>query len=315
MSGLTNESGARPALWKIITAYLLVYVIWGSTYLAIRFSVETIPPLLSGGIRFLAAGILLFGACFARTKKMPPLKSWKNAFIASLLPFVITYGLLTSAETRVPSSITGLIIALEPLWFCLVGWLFYGGKKPTLRHYIGIALGFAGICVLIAGDPNVEFSFDSHYTMWMLVIALASLTWVIGAFVAAESSSDEGTLTASGMQMLCGGAVMMAAQFALSAFTGEWPALGAFSTRSTLALIYLITFGSLVGYTSFLWLMRVEPANRVATHAFVNPIVAVLLGWLIGGEAIYMSTLLSMPLITLSIILMVWEKDTKEQSA
>ncbi len=299
----------------IVSAYLLVYVIWGSTYLAIRFSVETIPPLLSGGIRFLTAGMLLFGACFARTKKMPPLKSWKNAFIASLLPFFVTYGLITAAETRVPSSIAALITALEPLWFCLLGWLCFSGKKPDARHYAGIALGFAGVCILIAGDPNVKFSFKSDYTFWTLVLVLSSLTWVAGAFVAARSSAGEETLTVSGMQMLCGGTVMMAAQFALSAFTGEWPALGAFSPRSTWALIYLITFGSLVGYTSFLWLMRVEPANRVATHAFVNPIVAVLLGWLIGGEAVHMSTILSLPLITLSVILMIWEKEQKEPEA
>lgn len=298
----------RPAKWKLITAYLMVYIIWGSTYLAIRFSVETIPPLLSGGIRFLTAGALLFGFRWAATRSMPSLAAWKRAFAASILPFVVTYGLITSAEIMIPSSIAALIAAIEPLWFCIFGWLFFCGPKPEGRHYAGLAAGFAGVAVLILGDPKCVLSFKSEYTLWMMVLLLSSLTWVIGAFIASSRRVEEDALTASGMQMLCGGFVMMAAQFAISAATGNWPHPAALSFRSAAALAYLITFGSIVGYSSFLWLMRVEPARRVATHGFVNPIVAVLLGWLIGAEAIHMNTLLALPLITLSVLLMIWEK-------
>ncbi len=293
--------------WLIIFAYLMVYIIWGSTYLAIRFSVETIPPLLSGGIRFLAAGAILLCVRLFQRRELPTARGWRLAFRAALLPFALTYGLITTAELVVPSSVAALLVAIEPLWFCLVGWLLFKGKKPLLRHYAGIALGFAGVCVLVVGDPNVELSFESRYTLWMVLLLLSSLTWVIGAFVSADPRIHSDALTSSGMQMFCGGAVMMLSQYALSLATGNYPQFHAFSARSALALGYLVIFGSLVAYSSFLWLMRVEPANRVATHAFVNPVVAVLLGWLLGGEALHMNMLLALPLVIASVILMIWE--------
>lgn len=308
MSGTQAGNEAAPPKWLVLTAYLLLYVVWGSTYLAIRYSVETIPPLLSGGIRFLAAGAILLPLRIMRTGRPPTAKGWKLAFGASLLPFAVSYGLITSAETVVPSSIAALLVSIEPLWFCLLGWLFFKGMKPLTRHYAGIALGFAGIVVLVAGDPNADLTFQSGYTFWMLVLLLASLTWVAGAFIAANPDIHEDALTASGMQMLCGGAVMTAMQYAVSVFTGKYPEFHAFSAVSAAALAYLVLFGSLVGYTSFLWLMRVQPANRVATHAFVNPVVAVLLGWLIGGEALHINTLIALPLVVVSVVLMVWEK-------
>ena len=134
---------------------------------------------------------------------------------------------------------------------------------------------------------------------------------MVGAFISANPHIHSDTLTASGMQMLCGGAVMMASQYAFSLFTGNYPQFHAFSARSAMALVFLVFLGSLVAYTSFLWLMRVEPANRVATHAFVNPVVAVLLGWLIGGEALHMNTIIALPLVIASVILLVREKPEK----
>lgn len=295
----------RPSGLKIIFAYLMVYIIWGSTYLAIRFTVETIPPFLSGGARFLAAGIALTVGRSIYLKRGIPTEGWKHAFLASLLPFVITYGLITNAETVVPSSIAALIIALEPLWFCIIGWLFFNGAKPIFRHYAGIFLGFVGIVLLVVCDPSADFSFDSAYLIWILALIVSGFTWVIGAFVSRNPRIHEDTLMSSGMQMICGGGTMMLLHFIVSSFTGA-PAAGTFSSKSLIALLYLITFGSLVGYTSFLWLMRVEPANRVATHAFVNPVVAVFLGWLFGGEELSLSLLLATPMIVLSVVLMIW---------
>lgn len=302
------SAGERPPIWQLAAAYLIVYVIWGSTYLGIRFTVETIPPLLSGGIRFLAAGALLFGWRLAVTGRMPPLSSWKRAFLASLLPFVASYSLITTAEVMVPSSIAALISALEPVWFCLAGWLIFHGDKPEPRHYAGLAVGIAGVTVLIVCDPNASLSFETGYTFWMLAIVLSSFMWVIGAFISSSRELKEETLTAAGMQMLCGGLMMVAIQLIYSAATGDWPHFGKFSFRSVAALFYLIIFGSIVAYSSFLWLMRVEPAHRVATHAFVNPIVAVLLGWLIGAEKIHANTLIALPLISISVFLMIWDK-------
>ena len=296
----------RPSKAALIFAYLMVYIIWGSTYLAIRFSVETIPPFFSGGARFLSAGIILFAVRRIQSDHRTTLQGWKNAFMASLLPFVITYGLITSAETVVPSSIAALLVALEPLWFCVLGWLFFNGERPAKRHYVAIMLGFLGIFILVAGDPKADFSFESSYLIWVLLLILSGLTWVTGAFISKNPKIHEDSLMSSGMQMLCGGFVMMAIHFLISAFNGNYRAMPSFSDKSVLALIYLIIFGSLVAYSSFLWLMRVEPANRVATHAFVNPVVAVFLGWLLGGEDLSVNMLVATPIIVASVILMIW---------
>ena len=306
-----TPSAEQPRRWLLAAAYITVYIVWGSTYLGIRFSVETIPPLLSGGLRFLSAGLILFGVRAIQRRRLPSARGWGYAFLASLLPFVITYGLITAAERIVPSSIAALLVAVEPLWFCLIGWLFFNGEKPLLRHYGGIAVGAAGIIALVAGDPNVELSFNSSYTFWLIVLVLSGVSWVVGAFFAANPKIDADALTSSGMQMLCGGAVMMAAQYALSAWTGEWPAFGTFSQRSVIALAYLVVFGSIAAYSAFLWLMRVEPANRVSTYAFVNPVIAVFLGWLMGGESLHWNMLLALPLVVVSVILMIWEPKGK----
>lgn len=295
----------KPSKAALILAYLMVYIIWGSTYLAIRFSVETIPPFFSGGARFLCAGIILFSARSLQSGYRTTLQGWKNAFFASLLPFVITYGLITSAETVVPSSIAALFAALQPLWFCVLGWLFFNGKKPVRQHYIGIFLGFTGVFFLVAGNPNADLSFETGYLIWLLLLFMSGITWVMGAFISRNPKIHEDTLMSSGMQMLCGGAVMMTIHLLFSAFTGNYQGVASFSNKSIFALLYLITFGSLIGYTSFLWLMRMEPANRVSTHAFVNPIVAVFLGWFFGGELLTFNMLLATVLIVASVILMI----------
>ena len=307
MNNIEKTPSTRPSKGLLIFAYLMLYLVWGSTYLAIRFSIETIPPLLSGAIRFLTAGALLLAVRMLQTGYRTTACGWKHAFIAGLLPFAFTYGIITTAETIVPSSIAALLISIEPLWFCLIGWLVFKGAKPTRRHYIGIIAGFLGVFFLVAGDPKADFSLNSEYLFWIIMIIFCSLSWVVGAFISKSPKIHKDAFMSSGMQMLCGGTVMLLSQYAVSAFTGNYPHIGSFSYLSAASLIYLILFGSLVGYTSFLWLMRVEPANRVSTHAFVNPIVAVFLGWLIGGEELHKSLLIAGPLIILSVILMVWE--------
>ena len=231
---MTNPTELSPApkKWQLILAYFLMYVVWGSSYLAIRYSVETIPPFLSGGLRFMTAGLVLLPLRLLQTRDLPTARGWLVAFGTSLLPFSVTYGLITTAETVIPSSIAALLLAIEPLWFCLLGWLFFKGKRPEPRHYIGIAAGFAGVCILIAGDPNADLSLRTGYTFWMLLVVAASVTWVVGAFISKTPGIHHDPLTVSGMQMICGGAQMMLLQFAVSAYTGEYPDLGGISPRS-----------------------------------------------------------------------------------
>lgn len=309
---VSSAESKRPSKGMIILAYLLVYIVWGSTYLAIKFSIETIPPLLSGAIRFISAGALLLAVRMVQTGFSTTAEGWKHAFVAGLLPFAVTYGIITTAETVVPSSITALLVSIEPLWFCIIGWLVFKGKRPAKHHYIGIGVGFIGVLALVAGDPNADFSLKSEYTFWIVMIIICSFSWVFGAFISKNPKIHKDAFMSSGMQMLCGGSVMLVSQYGVSFFTGSYPHIGSFSVVSALSLLYLIIFGSLVGYTSFLWLMRVEPANRVSTHAFVNPVVAVFLGWLIGGEELQSSMFAAGALIIISVVLMIWEPKKSE---
>lgn len=304
-----------PPIWKLVCAYLILYVVWGSTFLAIRFTVETIPPFLSGGIRFFAAGAILLAVRGFQVRGHTgstriSARSWALALRASLLPFVVSYGIITVAEQYVPSYAAGLIIALEPLWFCLLGWLFFGGRRPTARNYAGIVLGFAGMCALMGGDWR-EVSLSSSYTMWMFLLLLSTLAWVAGAFISADPRISSDTLTSSGIQMLCGGTILIALQYICSALTGEWPHFGTFSLKSALAVAYLVLFGSLAAYSAFLWLMRVEPSSRVSTHGFVNPVIAVILGVVLGGEELHRGTLIALPLVVASVALLI--SSSKEQ--
>lgn len=303
---MTQKTPAPPPKTLLILAYTVLYIVWGSTYLAIRFSVETIPPFLSGGIRFLTAGAVLFTFRSLQTGKKPTLGNWRYAFIGGQLPFTITYGTLTMAERVVPSSIAALIVALEPLWFCVIGWLCYKGPRPTAANCLALVLGFTGTALLVAGDPNTDFSMNPGYVIWILAIFLSTFTWVFGAFVSRNPKIHEDTLMAAGMQMLCGGAAMMAIQTAISLATGKSVDPTAISARSAASLLYLITFGSIITYSAFLWLLRVEPASRVSTHTFVNPIVAVFLGWVLGGETLHAGMLAGAPLIIASVVLMIW---------
>lgn len=303
---MLKTAPAAPSKISLMLAYAVLYIVWGSTYLAIRFSVETIPPFLSGGIRFLAAGTILLTFRSLQARKKATLSNWLHAYAGGQLPFTITYGALTMAERVVPSSIAALIIALEPLWFCIIGWIFYKGPKPTVANYIALSLGFSGTIMLVAGDPGADFSMNSGYIAWVLVIFASTFTWVFGAFVSRNPKIHEDTLMAAGMQMLSGGVTMMAIQLIISLVTGQSVDFSAISVRSATALAYLITFGSIITYSSFLWLLRVEPASRVSTHTFVNPIVAVVLGWLLGGETMHKGMLMGAPLIITSVVLMIW---------
>lgn len=222
----------RPAKVALLAAYAVLYIVWGSTYLAIRFSVETIPPFFSGGVRFLVAGTLLFVFRSLQTGKKTTAVNWRYGLAGGLLPFTVTYGILTMAERVVPSSITALIVALEPLWFCIIGWLCYKGPKPTIFNYIALALGFSGTAMLVIGDPSADFAMNYGYSFWVFAIFLSTFTWVFGAFVSRNPKIHEDPLLAAGMQMLGGGAAMMIIQLIISLITGETIDLAAISPRS-----------------------------------------------------------------------------------
>ena len=272
---------AAPSRALVLTAYATVYVVWGSTYLAIRYAVETIPPFVMTGTRFLLAGALLILWSKWRHGARATASNWRAATIAGTLLLAAGNGAVVWAEQRVPSGLTALLVSSVPLWMVLAEWLRPRGKRPTLGVVAGIAVGMAGIVLLIGpgslGGERVD-------PAGAAALVFASLSWAIGSLYSREADLPSNPIFATGMEMFAGGAVLWLGALV----AGEWYHLDL--ARATPASIsgffYLVVFGSLIGFTAFAWLLRVSSPAKVSTYAFVNPVIAVLLGWAIAHEPV-----------------------------
>lgn len=262
-------------------AFAAVYVVWGSTYLAIRFAIETIPPMLMAGGRFLIAGLVIVGWAMLRGAPRPTAAEWRSAFVTGFLMLLGGNGAVVWAEQRVPSGITALLVAVVPLWMVLLDWLRPGGRRPRAAVFAGLVLGLVGIVLLVGPSSMSGAAVD---TLGAVVLVVGSLSWAAGSLVSRYGAHPRSPLMATGMQMLGGGAGLVLAGAAM----GEFPAfaVGAVSTRSLVAFLYLVSFGSLVGFTAYVFLLRATTPARAATYAYVNPVVAVILGWALAGEPI-----------------------------
>jgi drug/metabolite transporter (DMT)-like permease len=272
--------GDEPSRGKVIAAFAAVYVIWGSTYLAIRYAIETLPPFLMASVRFLIAGALLYAWSMARSQRAPTLHEWKAAVIVGGLLLLGGNGAVVWAEQTVPSGVAALLVAGTPCWMVLLDWLWKGAARPGGRTVTGLLLGFGGIALLVG--PSAFTGGEGIDPIGALVLLTGSLAWAIGSIYSRYAPRPHGALLSTGMQMLMGGLLLMLA----GTVTGEWTRLdlSAVSVRSLLAVGYLIVFGAILGYSAYVWLLRVATAARVSTYAYVNPVVAVLLGWAIAGE-------------------------------
>ncbi|HEY7215724.1 MAG TPA: EamA family transporter [Thermoanaerobaculia bacterium] len=266
----------RASVLKVALALGAVYVIWGSTYLAIRFAIETMPPFLMAAARYLTAGALLYGWARFRGAPRPSLLHWRSAVALGALLLLGGNGGVVWAEQRVDSGLAALLISTEPLWIVMLFWLSSGRKPLQPRVIAGLLLGLAGMVLLVRpGGSGVD-------VLGAAAVMLASLCWASGSLYGQRAPLPESPLAATGMQMLCGGGLLLLA----STLTGE-PArfvLADVSTRSLLALAYLIVFGAIVAFTAYVWLLRVASPVLVSTYAYVNPVVAVFLGWALAGE-------------------------------
>ncbi|MGH9362019.1 MAG: drug/metabolite exporter YedA, partial [Thermoanaerobaculia bacterium] len=281
------EAAARPTsgLLRLAPALGSVYLIWGSTYLAIRFAIETIPPFLMAGVRFLIAGALLYGWSRARGAARPTRRNWLAAALVGACLLLGGNGGVTWAEQRVDSGLTALLVSTVPLWMVLLDWLRPGGRRPGWRVGLGLLLGFAGVTLLVrpgAGGSTVD-------PLGAAVLVAASLSWAWGSLASRRLPLPESPLLTTGMEMLAGGGLLVLASLA----TGEPArfALVAVSGKSLLALGYLIAFGALIGFSAYVWLLREAPPALAATYAYVNPVVAVMLGWAFAGEPLTAGTL------------------------
>ncbi|MCG3119242.1 MAG: putative inner membrane transporter YedA [bacterium] len=294
----------RPPRWRLVTAFAAVYLIWGSTYLAIRIAIETIPPFLMAGIRFLIAGAILY--VWARWRGTPPPRRahWLAAAIVGGLLLVGGNGGVVWAEQRVPSGLTALLIATVPLWMALLNWLRPGGVKPDNGVIAGLALGFIGIMLLVgpgelAGGHHVD-------SLGAAVLIVASLSWAAGSLYSRRAQLPASPLLTTGMEMLTGGALLLIA----GSLAGEWTRfeLSALSVRSSLALTYLIVFGALIGFTAYIWLLRVSTPARASTYAYVNPVVAIFLGWALASEPLTARTLLAAAIIVAAVVVITTQR-------
>jgi drug/metabolite transporter (DMT)-like permease len=266
---------------RIWTALLSVYIVWGSTYLAIRYVVETMPPFLSAGVRFLISGAILVISCHLRGDPAPTRREWGAAAIVGLFLLLGGNGSLVWAETIIPSGVASLFIGATPLWMALLDTFRPGGVRLNWLTWLGVLTGFAGITWL--ASPWHSGMDSLHLNPWgVLVLLFAALTWSIGSLYSRKAPLPASPLLGTGMEMLAGSLGL----FAFGSLVGEWGQLdlAAITLRSLLGLAYLITFGSLIGFVSYTWLLRNAPTPLVSTYAYVNPLVAILLGTVLGQE-------------------------------
>jgi drug/metabolite transporter (DMT)-like permease len=262
---------------RIAVALGTVYVIWGSTYLAIRFAVETLPPFLMAGTRFTVAGVILYAWRRSAGFPAPTRPQWRAATVVGGLMLLGGNGSVVWAEQWIESGTAALFVASVPFWMVLLDWVRPGGRPPRPTVWLGIVVGFAGVALLL-GRPEP----GPNYLVGSLALLFASVSWAMGSLYS-RSAVLPAPLLATAMQMLTGGGLLLLAGIV----TGELGRLdtSGFSTKSVLALLYLIVFGSLISYSAYVWLLRVTAPSLASTYAFVNPVVAVLLGWLLAGEA------------------------------
>lgn len=268
-----------PPRLKLLSAFASVYIIWGSTYLAIRIAIESIPPLLMAGFRFIIAGTVMYLWGRLRSNEKLTKAHWKSAAIIGLMLLVVGNGGLTWSEQLIPSGIAALLVAVSPLWFILIDWM-QGGVRPTAGVFIGLALGTLGIAILV--DPADLVGGGDVNTLGAAILLGSSICWAFGSFYSRRAVLPTSPSLANGMEMLIGGAALVLVGAAAGEFKGFHVA--EVTNRSLLAVAYLVVFGSIIGFSSYVWLFRATTPTRASTYAYVNPVVAVLIGWLVGGE-------------------------------
>jgi drug/metabolite transporter (DMT)-like permease len=301
-----NDRQKHASRGQIIAAFASIYLIWGSTYLAIRYADQTIPPFIMGGVRFLISGAILYGWARYRGATRPKRVHWRNAVIAGAFLLLGGNGAVVWAEQFVPSGMTALLVSILPFWLVIIEWVRPPRRRPAGAVLAGLILGFIGIVVLV-GPADLGGHGDVR-PIGALVLIVGSLSWAIGSFYSRDAELPESGLLTTGMEMLGGGALLLI----VGVLTGELSGFDMHhvSNASAAGLLYLITFGSLLGFTSYIWLLdKVSPA-RLGTYAYVNPVVAVVLGWAIAGERLSIRTGVAAAIVICAVALITTARST-----
>jgi len=299
-SSLKENSSAAPRT-LILLAFAAVYIVWGSTYLGIRIAIETIPPFFMAGMRHLTVGLVLYPILIGKTGIHPTAAHWRSAAISGILLLFFGNGGLSWAEQLVPTGISALLVATVALWLVVVDWLRPGGTRPVPRVIAGLLLGFAGM-VLLVGPAHLGGSGRINL-VGAGVLGFASFIWACGSIYSKHSAMPSSPLLGVAMQSLSASGML----FLAGLVSGEYHDLhfAAITLRSWLALLYLIIFGSGIGFTAYVYILNKSTAPKVATYAFVNPVVAIFLGWLVLAEPFSLRTVLAAAVILAAVILVI----------
>src|SRR5262245_5867312 len=295
------ENDPKRGVVLLIVAFAAVYILWGSTYLAIKYVIETLPPFISAGARFLVAGATLFiVGRFSKDYQKPTLRQWRASAVVGTLLFLGGNGGVVIAEHHITSGLAALLVATEPFWVVLLSWLWLKGARPDWRVSLGLLIGFVGVYLLMDGGAVRAVSGTNQLFGMILVIA-AGLCWATGSIYGVRAPASKSPILASGMQLLAGGSALLLA----GTLMGEWTGfeISVVSRHSWFALAYLLVFGSLIAFTAYSWLLKNARPAMVATYAYVNPVIAMILGWAIAGESFTGRTLLGAGVIVGSVAL------------
>lgn len=294
---------------RVILAFAAIYVIWGSTYLAIVFALESFPPFVMAASRFLIAGSALYLWARATGTPAPRAGQWRWAFLLGGLFFLIGNGTVVWVEQEMSSGVVALIVAMVSVWTAVLEWVRPGGGRPSNAVIAGIVLGFLGVAILVL--PNSDSTAEVRVAPALLLI-FSTFAWALASVLSRTADLPKSTPLASGMEMLGGGVLLVLASLA----TGDWRQfdLFAITTKAGVALLYLVLLGSLLAFSCFAWLLRVTTPNKVATSGYVNPMVAVFLGWAFGGELLTGRTIVASLVIVAAVVLIVTGKELASKS-
>jgi drug/metabolite transporter (DMT)-like permease len=305
------EATSRPAAWKVLLAFGIIYFVWGSTFLAIRVGVREVPPLLLAGMRFFVAGIVLYAWMRVKGEASPTVREWGAATLLAFLIFVVDYGCLFWAERRVPSGIAAVMMATIPAFMAVSEILILRTQRPTPRLALALLLGLGGVAVLMS--RSLSLGGTPIDTAGACALIVGAIGWSVASALTRKLPLPASKVMSSGSQMLAGGVML----FLTAALFGEFRGfrVEAVSRGAWFALAYLIVAGSIIGFTAYVWLIHHESPTKVGTYAYVNPVVAVLVGYFFGGEALGTRTILGTLLVLVSVIVITTTPKTMQNNS
>jgi drug/metabolite transporter (DMT)-like permease len=302
-----------PKRISIILAFAAIYLIWGSTYLGILFAIQSIPPFLMAGTRFLISGVIMYSIARLAGAPRPDGIMWRSALIVGACLLLGGNGAVTISEQWVPSGLASLLVATVPIYMALLGWISGTAERPSRIVWLGLVGGFIGVGILVGPSlTNLSDTSHNHLALGMSILLLGSLIWSIGSLYSRRAKSSSSLILAAGQQMICGGGLLLLVGLLFGESQRFDP--GKLTALSIGAFVYLVAIGALIGYTAYFWLLRHCDPAKVATYAYVNPVVAVLLGAIFAQETLSLRAAIAASLIIGSVAMVITAQQLKAKA-